>query len=209
MSQQDYLTNPEFVFQRENIYRHRLNRRKSGFLLLPLGIVLLAIPMTVGIAALAQHAYAPHLFEIAAGVCGVLILIRAVLFLREGYKPITSTEVEQRRRRERNQLFQQAQGAIPWQYSNAARFGETILGILLGIVGIWMIVYTVSAFSGRWSVFVVALLLLFYAAYAVVDALLLKAQQAKRLIRASSRELALRLSLGEMTQGKAKDSSEN
>jgi hypothetical protein len=30
-----------------------------------------------------------------AGVCGVLILIRAVLFLREGYKPITSTEVEQ------------------------------------------------------------------------------------------------------------------
>jgi hypothetical protein len=26
-------------------------------------------------------------FEIAAGVCGVLILIRAVLFLRDGYKP--------------------------------------------------------------------------------------------------------------------------
>jgi hypothetical protein len=26
-------------------------------------------------------------FEIVAGVCGVLILIRAVLFLREGYKP--------------------------------------------------------------------------------------------------------------------------
>src|SRR5258708_24467105 len=95
MSQQDYLTNPEFVFQRENIYRNRLNRRKSGFLLLPLGIALLAIPITVGIAALAQHAYAPHLFEIVAGVCGVLILIRAVLFLREGYKPITSTEVEQ------------------------------------------------------------------------------------------------------------------
>ena len=131
MSQQDYLTNPEFVFQRENIYRNRLNRRKSGFLLLPLGIALLAIPITVGIAALAQHAYAPHLFEIVAGVCGILILIRAVLFLREGYKPITGTEVEQRRRRERNQLFQQAQGAIPWQYSNAARFGEAILGILL------------------------------------------------------------------------------
>lgn len=95
MSQQDYLTNPEFVFQRENIYRNRLNRRKSGFLLLPLGIVLLAIPIIVGITALAQHAYAPHLFEIVAGICGVLILIRAVLFLREGYKPITSTEVEQ------------------------------------------------------------------------------------------------------------------
>jgi len=28
-----------------------------------------------------------ELFEIMAGVCGVLILIRAVLFLREGYKP--------------------------------------------------------------------------------------------------------------------------
>ena len=95
MSQQDFLTNPEFVFQRENIYRNRLNRRKSGFLLLPLGIVLLAIPITVGIVARAQHAYAPHLFEIVAGVCSVLILMRAVLFLREGYKPITSTEVEQ------------------------------------------------------------------------------------------------------------------
>jgi hypothetical protein len=144
-----------------------------------------------------------------AGVCGVLILIRAVLFLREGYKPITSTEVEQRRRKERNQLFQQAQGAIPWQYSNAARFREAILGILLGIVSIWTIVYTVNAFSSRWSMFVVALLVLFYAAYAVVDALLLKSQQAKRLVRASSRELALRLSLGEMTLGKEKDSSEN
>ena len=29
-----------------------------------------------------------ELFEIVAGVCGVLILMRAVLFLREGYKPI-------------------------------------------------------------------------------------------------------------------------
>jgi hypothetical protein len=28
-----------------------------------------------------------ELFEIMAGVCGVLMLIRAVLFLREGYKP--------------------------------------------------------------------------------------------------------------------------
>jgi len=36
-----------------------------------------------------------HLFEIIVGVCGVLMLIQAVLFLREGYKPITSTEVEQ------------------------------------------------------------------------------------------------------------------
>src|SRR5258708_13257303 len=80
MSQQDYLTTPEFVFQRENIYRHRLNRRKSGFLLLPLGIVLLAIPMTVGIASLAQHAYAPHLFEIVAGACCVRLFIRDVLF---------------------------------------------------------------------------------------------------------------------------------
>lgn len=64
------------------------------------------------------------LFEIVAGVCGVLILIRVVLFLREGYKP---TEIS----------------------------------------------------------------------------------ASKRLVRASSRELALRLSLGEMTQGKEKDSSEN
>src|SRR5258708_26067270 len=131
MSQQDFVANPGFVFQREIISRNRLNRRKSGFLLLPLGIALLAIPITVGIAALAQHAYAPHLFEIVAGVCGILILIRAVLFLREGYKPITGTEVEQRRPRERNQLFQQAQGAIPWQYHNSTKFGEAILGILL------------------------------------------------------------------------------
>ncbi len=209
MSQQDFLTNPEFVFQRENISRARRSRRRYGFLLLPLGILLLAIPVMVITVSLVQSAaYSPQLFEIIVGLCGILILFRAVLSLREGYKPVTNSEVEQRRQRERNQLFKQAQGAIPWQFGNATRFREAILGILVGLMSIWMIASSLKPLSSLWPIFIVGLLLLLYAAYAVVDALILKPQQAKRLVRESSRELALRLSLGEMTQGKEKDSSE-
>jgi hypothetical protein len=41
-----------------------------------------------------------ELFEIVAGVYGVLILIRAVLFLREGYKPTEIPASKKTRSRE-------------------------------------------------------------------------------------------------------------
>jgi hypothetical protein len=192
-------TNPEFLFHHQNILYSRRSTRRAGFLFLTFGVPLLIIALPLTILSITLHRY--HLLAFLIDLVVVTCLYRAISALRKGFAPITNEEIEQRRQLERKQLFSQAQGSLPREYKLPTRVAEVILGLVSGFIGISTVIFTSAYLANEWVIFISGIIISLYAPITLIHALILKPRKARSLRSVSNRELALRFSLGEMTQG--------
>ena len=139
----------------------------------------------------------------------LIAVMLACLFYLMGYseyqrgkQPITEQEVEQRRQKERAELFRQAQGELPMYYRPWRILVERIIGILFVATGIVCLVFAIRGLQKPEALLIVyglglllpGGLLLWLAFYA-------KPREAKQVSTWSSRLLRHRMARGEMTEG--------
>jgi len=197
MSRQKFETNPESAYYYKHIRRQRGLKRVQGYLYLIESVGCFTIVCTFGILFLPRNltAIPPILFFL---FLGIFLLITGILAIKRGYKPITQEEISIRRSTERKQLFQYAQGTIPWRFRLPATVMEVLVGLFFTILGVTALVVTFTPLISYGALFYIPSLAA--GAYFLIDALK-RAKMARQLAALSSRELANRLALGELTKG--------
>jgi hypothetical protein len=197
MSQQG--ANPEYLFHYERLGRERAGeRRRAYWLLVGSGLLLIgAILLASMVPSVITVALVPLLLLVGFSL---LLLWNGLAALRRSHQPIKDDEVAFRRGEERRQLFQFAQGHIPWRYWIAVII-EGVVGIVLLLIGgpiAWLVVTNLS--SPHLLEFVFGFPLPLAGGYNLFKAVN-RARLLRRLAALSSQELAARLSLGETTEG--------
>ena len=199
MSQLHLSVNPEYVFHYERLRRDRAAERRRGYLLfvgsglLLAGAILLASTVPSAITS-------DRIPLLLLTGFSLLLLWNGVSALRRSRQPINDAEVALRRREDRRQLFQFAQGRIPWRYWIAVII-QGVLGAIFLLIGgrvAWPLVTNLSTPHLLNVIFGFPLLLAggYYLFKAISRTRLLR-----RLAALSSQELGDRLRLGEATDG--------
>lgn len=194
--------NPEFAFHYQRIQLERGTRRLRGQLLLFGSGALASEILTLVLMHLAD--IGPYLVTLTVLLVFTLaILVSGLSSLKKGYLPVSDEEVNQQRHGERQRLFRYAQGVTPWWYRSTTIIALFIYSLLLAGTGIWYFLFAFTHYSSSQifnQIFTVsgAVGLLFTGAgiYYFVQAVK-RARIARQLVRISSRELSLRMNLGE------------
>jgi hypothetical protein len=194
-------TNPETEWLRQRLRKDRRLLRRDGMVCFLVGLCLLP----VGIAGV-NWAYsrpaaswwdALGVFIIFLGTPVSFLLLGVVQYL-DGRKSVSHEEVENRRGRERRELFRMAQGKLPWRYSSVVLGVFAVLGLLFLIPGMLLLLDGTSYHTEGWvlglAYSVCGILLLLYA-------LVIFPRRRKRLPAQSARLLGSSLVAGEMTEG--------
>lgn len=197
MSRQKFATNPESAYYYKHIQHKRAMKRVQGYLYLIEAVGFLTFVSTMGIV------YAPHnsvsFTIILFLICfGIFLLVTGILAIKRGYQPITHEEIADRRSTERKQLFQYAQGAIPWRYRLPTTVMEMLVSLFFLSVGAIALVLAVIQQASFGALYYAPYLLA--GAYFLFDAFK-RVKTAGLLALLSSQELAGRLELGELTEG--------
>ncbi len=187
--------NPEFAFYYDRIRHKRAHKRIQGYLYLIEAVGLFTL---VCLASIYLPLDFPTPFIALLMFSGLLLLITGILAVRRGYRPITSKEIASQRRTERKQLFRYAQGAIPWRYWFLTIVIELLVGLFFAGMGIFALVVAFMPMTNYGAL--VLGLSLPAGAYFLYDAIK-RAKMSRQLADLSSRELASRLALGEVTEG--------
>ncbi len=197
MNRQKFETNPESAYYYKHIRRQRALKRVQGYLYLIESVGCFTIACTFGILFLPRNltAIPPILFFL---ILGILLLVTGILAIKRGHQPVTDEDVAYQRSTERKQLFQYAQGAIPWRFRLPATVMEVLVGLFFITVGVIALVVTFMPLTSYGALFYIPSLPA--GAYFLFDALK-RAKMARQLAVLSSRELANRLALGELTEG--------
>ena len=197
MSRQKFETNPESAYYYKHIRRQRGLKRVQGYLYLIESVGCFTIVCTFGILFLPRNltAIPPILFFL---ILGIFLLVTGILAIKRGYRPITHEEISNRRSTERKQLFQYAQGTIPWRFRLPATVMEVLVGLFFITVGVIALVVTFMPLTSYGAIFYISALPA--GAYFLIDALK-RAKMARQLAVLSNQELANRLALGELTGG--------
>lgn len=197
MSWQKFETNPESAYYYKHIRRQRALKRVQGYLYLIESVGCFTIVCTFGILFLPRNltAIPPILFFL---VLGIFLLVTGILAIKRGHQPITNGDIASRRSTERKQLFQYAQGTIPWRFRLPATMMEVLVGLFFIAVGVIALVVTFMPVTSYGALLYIPSLAA--GAYFLIDALK-RAKMARQLAALSSQELANRLALGELTKG--------
>ena len=197
MDQPTVEPNPEFAFYHDRIRHKRARKRIQGYLYLFEAVVLFTLICLASINLLPdnQKLFIPLLFLM---LLGLFLLVTGILVVRRGYQPITNDEIAHQRRTERKQLFRYAQGAVPWRYRLPMTVIELLVGLIFTGVGVFALVVTFMQLTNYGPLFYVPSLPA--GAYFLYDAIK-RAKMSRQLADISSRELASRLELGEVTEG--------
>lgn len=197
MDQPTVEPNPEFAFYYDRIRHKRARKRIQGYLYLIEAVGLFTLICLASINLLPDN---PRLFIplLLLMLSGLFLLVTGILVVRRGYQPITSKEIANQRRTERKQLFRYAQGAIPWRYWLLTIVIEMFVGLFFASMGIFALVVTFMPILNYGALFFG--LSLPAGAYFLYDAIK-RAKMSRQLADFSSRELASRLELGEVTEG--------
>lgn len=189
--------NPEFAFYYDRIRHKRARKRIQGYLYLIEAVGLFTMICLASINLLPDN---PDLFIplLLLMFLGLLLLVTGILVIRRGYQPITSREIADQRRTERKQLFHYAQGAIPWRYWLLTIVIELLVGLFFAGMGIFALVVAFMPIPNYSPLFLG--LSLPAGVYFLYDAIK-RAKMSRQLADLSSRELASRLELGEVTEG--------
>ena len=202
MSQRRIDDNPEFAFHYQRIQSGRGARRLRGQLLLFGSGALASEVLTLVLMHFAD--IGPYLTTlIMLLVFTFATLVGGLSSLKRGYLPVSDEEVSQQRHRERQQLFRYAQGVTPWWYSRTTIIMLFVYSVILAGIGVLYFLFIFSYYHNE-QIFnqilimsgVLSFLFVGAGIYYFVEAVK-RARIARQLVRISSRELSLRMNLGE------------
>jgi O-antigen/teichoic acid export membrane protein len=208
MSQQTIPPNPEFELNRRYLLLRRQAEHRHGVVLIMFGIVyfLLAPVYLMPLLFLHGRWIAGEVIGISGTVISMYLVFSGLTTFNSSRRSVTSRDIHQQRRESRVILYQLAHGELPPYYTPKGRAKTLFIGCIMTISGLLtLLFFLIDIPELSWVWILLGGVVILVELMLVLDALFLRAKEARELPTQSAQELSLLLAFGELTAGELLD----
>lgn len=208
MNQRTIPPNPEFELNRRRLLLRHQAEHRHGVVFIMFGIMyfLLASVYLMPLLFLHGRWIAGEVIGISGAAISMYLVFSGLTTLNSSRRSVTSRDVHQQRRESRVILYQLAQGELPPYYTPKGRAKTMLIRCIMTISGLLVLLFFLIGIPElSWVWILLGGVLILVELMLVLDALFLRAKEARELPAQSAQELSLLLAFGELTSGELLD----